>query len=119
MSIIFLIERWIMLGLSVALLGIEVWALVSALRFRPDAYTAAGKRTKPFWAAMTLGAVVIGLLSLLNMLGLFFAIIGIVMAGVFLADVLPALRTVMGNAQGSYGRRNPGRGGPGRGPRRR
>ncbi|WP_347041298.1 DUF2516 family protein [Brachybacterium nesterenkovii] len=119
MATIFLIENWIMLGLSVALLGIEVWALVNALRFRPDAYTAAGKRTKPFWAAMTLGAVVIGLLSLLNMLGLFFAIIGIVMAGVFLADVLPALRTVMGNAQGSYGRRNPGRGGSGRGPRRR
>lgn len=101
---IFEIERWILRALSVALLGIEVWALVSAVRFQPDAYTAADKRTKGFWILLTAGAVALGAFSLLGVLGSVFAIIGIVLAGVFLADVLPALRTVMGNAQGPYRR---------------
>lgn len=105
MTVFLEIERWLLLALTVILLAIEVWALVSALRFRPDAYTAAGKRTKPFWLAMTAGAVVLGALSLLGSGGTLFGLVAIVMAGVFLADVLPALRRVMGNAQGAYGRR--------------
>ena len=41
-----LIQMWIFLILAVALLALEIWAFVNALRFRPDAYTAAGKRSK-------------------------------------------------------------------------
>ena len=36
-----LIQMWIFLVLAVALLAVEVWALINALRFRADAYTAA------------------------------------------------------------------------------
>ena len=57
-----LIQMWIFLVLAVALLAIEIWALVNALRFRPDAYVAAGKRTKVFWCVLTGVAVLLGFL---------------------------------------------------------
>lgn len=99
------IQQWILLILSLILLAVEVWALVNALRFRPDAYVAASRRTKTFWGLMTGGAVLLGFLSLpfpvgRGIGGMLFTVIGIVIAGVFLADVLPALRQVMGRAQG-------------------
>ncbi len=100
-----LIQTWIFLLLALALLAIEIWALVNALRFRPDAYVAAGKRTKVFWCVLTGVAVLLGFLSIPYPIGLgssmLFMIIGIVIAGVFLADVLPALKRVMGRAQGN------------------
>lgn len=105
MNLFLVIEGWLQLALMLVLLVLEVWALVQALRFRPDAYVAAGRRTKGFWCAMTAGAVALGALSLLGYLGVLIGLVAIVMAGVFLADVLPALRVVMGNAQGRYGRR--------------
>ncbi|MDU5963067.1 MAG: DUF2516 family protein, partial [Dermabacter sp.] len=62
------------------------------------------KRTKTFWALMTAGALVIGVVTGFGRgvgpFTIMLQIIGFVMAGVFLADVLPALRQVMGNAQG-------------------
>lgn len=95
MTWVFLIEQWVLLGLSTVLLGVEVWALFHALRFRADAYTAAGKSTKTVWALATGGAVVLGLLSVVGNLGLMLTLVAIVIAGVFLADVYPALRRVM------------------------
>lgn len=94
------IQHWIFVVLAVALFALEVWAFANALRFRADAYVAASKRTKGFWLALTGGAVVVGFLSLPYPLGaggssMLLMLIGIVIAGVFLADVLPALRAVM------------------------
>lgn len=101
-----LIQMWIFFVLAVALLAVEVWALVNALRFRPDAYTAAGKRSKTFWGVLTGVAVLLGFLSLPNPIGgggssMLFMLAGVVIAGVFLTDVLPALKRVMGRAQGN------------------
>ena len=59
-----LIQMWIFLILAVALLALEIWAFVNALRFRPDAYTAAGKRSKVFWCVLTGVAMLLGFLSL-------------------------------------------------------
>ncbi|MGO1227583.1 MAG: DUF2516 family protein [Brachybacterium sp.] len=100
-----LIQMWIFLVLAVALLAVELWALVNALRFRPDAYVAAGKRSKVFWCVLTGVSVVLGFLSLPYPVGrgssMLFMIAGVVIAGVFLADVLPSLKRVMGRAQGN------------------
>ncbi|MGP9706769.1 DUF2516 family protein [Brachybacterium sp. AOP24-D1-21] len=100
-----LIQMWIFLVLAVALLAVELWALVNALRFRPDAYVAAGKRTKVFWCVLTGVSVLLGFLSLPYPVGggssMLFMIAGVVIAGVFLADVLPSLKQVMGRAQGN------------------
>lgn len=91
---------WIFAVIAVVLFAVEIWALVNALRFRPDAYTAAGKRTKLFWGLLTGLALLIGFLSLPAPVGrggasMLLMIIGIVISGIFLADVLPALRSVM------------------------
>lgn len=99
-----LIQTWIFAALAVVLFAVQVWAFVNALRFRPDAYLAAGKRTKGFWLLLTGLSVLLGFLSLPYPIGggsasILLMIIGIVIAGVFLTDVLPALRTVMENSR--------------------
>ena len=100
-----LIQMWIFLILALALLALEIWAFVNALRFRPDAYTAASKRTKVFWCVLTGVAMLLGFLSLPYPVGrggsMLFMIAGVVIAGIFLADVLPALKRVMGRAAGN------------------
>ena len=92
---------------SLVLVGVETWAVVNAARYPEAAYNAAFKRTKGFWLAMTAGALVVGILTgllgvSLGLLTLMIQIAALVVAGVFLADVLPALREVMGRAQGRY-----------------
>lgn len=95
------LQYWIVLGLSVAALGVEIYALVDCVRRRTDAFTAAGKRTKPFWLLVTVVAVLFGIVALrsVGLLG----IIAIVAAGVYLADVKPALDQVMGRGKGNQG----------------
>ena len=105
MSLIALIQHYLVLAIIVIALGLEIFALIDAARHRPDAYVAAGKRTKQFWLAVTGGGVLVGFLAIGGRLG-FLAIAGIVIAGVYLADVRPALRQVSGgNGQrmGPYG----------------
>lgn len=98
-------QGYVLLVLTLAALALEVFAFVHALRTRPDAFVAAGKRTKQFWMAVTGVAVLLGFVSL-GGLGLL-AILGVVAAGVYLADVRPAVETVQGRGnssnQGPYG----------------
>lgn len=98
-------QGYVMLVLTLAALAIEVFAFVHALKTRPDAFVAAGKRTKQFWMAVTGVAILLGFVSL-GGLGLL-AILGVVAAGVYLADVRPAVETVQGRGnnshQGPYG----------------
>jgi hypothetical protein len=72
-----------------AALALTVWAFVDAL-IRPAAgYVAAGKLTKPAWAAITgIAAVVVYLFGLMS----FFGLPAIVAAVVYLVDVRPAVR---------------------------
>lgn len=81
--------------LSLAIFAMQVFAFVDALRHRPESYVAAGKRTKTIWLAVTGVTVVLGFLTLGNPLNLF-ALIGIVGAGVYLADVRPAVKSISG-----------------------
>lgn len=100
-------QFYVTLVLSIAALAIEVFAFVHALKTRPDAFVAAGKRTKNFWLAVTGVATLLGFISLGGGLGLL-AIVGIVAGGVYLADVRPAVESVQGRGnnssrQGPYG----------------
>ena len=95
MSSLAQLQSWIVLGLSVVALGVEVYALVDCVRRRSDAFVAAGKRTKPFWLLVTGVATLLGVVAVGGFPGLH-AIIAIVAAGVYLADVKPALDQVMG-----------------------
>ncbi|MFZ1287681.1 MAG: DUF2516 family protein [Candidatus Phosphoribacter sp.] len=81
-------QSLIVLVLWVVALGAEVLALVDAVRHRPDAFVAAGKRSKTFWVAILGVAVAVGFVtSVLSMFG----VIAFVAAAVYLADVRPAL----------------------------
>ena len=68
------------------------------MRRRPDAFVAAGKRTKQFWLLVTGVAVLLGFVAL-GGVG-FLAIVAVIAAGVYLADVKPALDQVMGRGSG-------------------
>lgn len=77
----------IVLVLWVIALGATIFALIHAVRQRPDAFTAVDKQTKPIWLAILGVALVLLLLSPAG-LGLF-AFIAIIATGVYLADVRP------------------------------
>ncbi|MGY1718505.1 MULTISPECIES: DUF2516 family protein [unclassified Blastococcus] len=82
-------DGWLLLILYWASLGLTAWAFVDAL-IRPAAgYVAAGKLTKPAWAAITGLAllVIFWLKTPLSLLGL----PAVIAAIVYLVDVRPAV----------------------------
>lgn len=94
----------VLLLLGLAALGLEVWALIDALRHRPDAFVAAGKRTKQFWTIILVVAALLGFVTFSNPLNIF-SLIAVVGAAIYLTDVRPALRQVSGRGgtAGPYG----------------
>jgi hypothetical protein len=76
--------------LGLALIGLEVFALVDALVRPANGFPAVGKLTKPIWA--TILAVAVLFTGFLSFLGL----LGIVATLVYLLDVRPALRRITG-----------------------
>ncbi|GAA1165480.1 DUF2516 family protein [Ornithinimicrobium humiphilum] len=102
MSAIYEAQSLLQLAIGVGVLAMMVWALVDCLRTRPDAFVAAGKRTKGFWLALTGVATVIGFIFVMSPFNLF-NLLAIVAAGVYHADVRPALRAVQGRGgQGTH-----------------
>lgn len=94
------IQALVLLVLGVLAFGTQVFAFVDSLRHRPDAYVAAGKRTKQLWMIITAVAMLIGFVSILGPLNIF-NLIAFVAAAVYLTDVRPALRQVQGRGGGS------------------
>lgn len=107
MALVFAIQTYLYLALGIVALGIEVWALSDCVRRPGTAFEAAFKRTKGFWLALTGGAVVVGLLSVLGRGSGFnlFQLVAIIAACVYLADVKPAVSQTSGRGgnQGPYG----------------
>ena len=84
-----LFDFWVYTALTWAALALTAWAFVDAL-IRPAAgFVAAGKLTKPGWAAITgLAIAVVYFFGVMSFLGL----PAIVAAIVYLVDVRPAVR---------------------------
>lgn len=76
-------------ALSFAVFAVSLWALVDAVLTPPNAFTSEGKRTKGFWLALNALAVA---LSFVGVGGLAWLLV-VVIPGVYLADVRPAVRT--------------------------
>ncbi|WP_330998420.1 DUF2516 family protein [Georgenia yuyongxinii] len=101
------------LVLALVLFGIEAWALIDCARRPAGAFLAAGKRTKNFWLVLTAAAAVVGFIAVPPPLGLgllgggFLQFFAVIPAGVYLADVRPAVSNYGG------GRRPPRSGGGG------
>lgn len=87
---VFQIEGTAILVISLVLLAIKIFALVTALMFSPDHYRAADKLTKPAWVAILgIGAVAQVLMpDARSLINLAFTIAALV----YLVDVRPALR---------------------------
>lgn len=92
----------VLLVLGLVALGLQGFALIDAIRQRSDAFTAAGKLTKKLWTIILGVAVALGFVSLQGPLNIF-NLLAVVAAGVYLADVRPALRGVTGGGTGPYG----------------
>jgi len=90
---VFEIESIFMLVVAFALLGVKIFALVSALRYSPESYVAAGKLTKPAWCAILGLGLVVALIFPGSPIGLFNLAFTIA-AFVYLADVRPALASL-------------------------
>ena len=72
-----------------AVVALGLWALVDALVRPAPAYVAAGKLTKPAWAAITALALLIGYFTPMFSFLWLPAVVGSI---VYLVDVRPALR---------------------------
>ncbi|WP_166631459.1 DUF2516 family protein [Streptomyces sp. GC420] len=100
--------------LSMAVLGLSLFALIDAAIRREDAFRAADKKTKPFWLiVLGLGVVVNLLFGILS----FLPIIALIASIVYIVDVRPAVRQISGggprrggsSSDGPYGPYNGGR----------
>lgn len=105
---LFTAQGIVTLLLGLAAFAAEVFALVDCVRHRPDAFIAASKRTKQFWTIVTGLAALLGFVSVGNSLLFSIGLIAVVGAGIYLADVRPALRQVSGGGRngqhmGPYG----------------
>lgn len=87
---VFAIEGTVFIVVSLVLLAVKIFALVTALMFSPDHYRAADKLTKPAWVAI-LGLGVAAQVLMPDVRGLINLAFTIA-AFVYLADVRPALR---------------------------
>ena len=80
---------------SVVCAALSVWAFVDCTIRKGPAFQASSKRTKGFWLGLTGGAAFVTLLSVLASSPFFglslFNIAGVTIAGVYLADVRPAV----------------------------
>jgi len=90
------LQRIVLFVIVIVIFAAAVWALVQALRYPPEAYVAAGKRTKTFWGSIVGAATVLAFLTLPPAfgfgLGFLFATAASVAVLLFSVDVLPRLR---------------------------
>ncbi|MFI8853995.1 DUF2516 family protein [Streptomyces sp. 891-h] len=82
--------------ITVVLLALALFAFVDAALRREDAYRATDKQNKQFWL------IILGITVLVNLLVPMFLlkIIGLIATIVYIVDVRPALKEIMGNGRG-------------------
>ena len=102
-STVFSIQAYIRIALSLAALGLELYAFVSAVRSRTAAFPAVGRLTKNVWLLILGVAVLVTFYSgLTNPTGLL-SLVGAAAAIYFLVDVRPKVRNVTPDRSGRDG----------------
>ncbi|GAA3443869.1 DUF2516 family protein [Planomonospora venezuelensis] len=96
--------------LAIIAFGMSIWALVHALRTPARAFAVAGKQTKKLWTIILGFATLFSFASAVGYFGIglgqlnIFAIAAVIAAGIYLADVKPAVsQTGKGGNSGPYG----------------
>lgn len=93
----------VLLVLSVGALVLTGFAFLDAVRRPAQAFAYASKRTKTFWSVLLGVALAVSFVSFGGGLGLFM-ILPVVAAGIYLADVRPAVSSYRGGpSSGPYG----------------
>jgi hypothetical protein len=93
--------------ISLVLLAMAVFTFIDAAMRRTDAYPAADKQTKPFWL------IILGLTIAVNIYPIMFLqIAGAIATIVYIVDVRPALKQVMGGGPRRGGSSSDGPYGP-------
>lgn len=89
------VQAIVLLVLNVGALALSAFALVDAIRRPKEAFEYASKRTKTFWSLLLGVATALAFVSIGGSIDLL-VIVSVVAAGVYLADVRPAVRTYGG-----------------------
>ncbi|MGJ7441126.1 DUF2516 family protein [Aquipuribacter sp. MA13-6] len=93
----------VMLVLTLAAFALTAYSFVDALRRPAAAFEYASKKTKTFWSILLGVALALAFVSIGRGVSLL-VILSVVAAGVYLADVRPAVRTYGGGpSRGPYG----------------
>lgn len=99
------VQRYLDLTITVALLAVEVYALINCLTQRADAFPVVGNLSKNQWLGILLASVLVttmcGLLLPVFIFRILLLMAAITAATVYLVDVRPALRDAT-NGRGGW-----------------
>lgn len=104
MDLLAQLQGGVFLILGLGALGLTGFAAFDALRRKSSLFPHVGRLTKPVWLGILIAAFLISIVSLGSAatIGLL-NVIGVVAAGVYLAEVRPKLREIGGSSSGPYG----------------
>jgi hypothetical protein len=106
------LQTWIYILLYLVVFLLSAWALLDAATRPAAAFVNAGKRTKKVWLLITGAATAVSFIALPPLgAGGFLVIFAAVGAGVYLADVRPAVKPYSGGRGGRGRGTPPSRGG--------
>jgi hypothetical protein len=88
----------VLVVLQIAVFVTAVYAFIHAALQRGDAYTAAGKLTKPVWLII-LGVSALLTMPLMGLLSIMGPVIAACAAGVYIVDVRPKLLDIQGKSR--------------------
>lgn len=80
--------QWIWTAAQFGAVGVGLWALIDTIMRPAEHFVAADKRTKSFWLALNVAGLAVVVLTGASSV---FGLMGVVVGGVYLADVRPAL----------------------------
>jgi len=98
------VQSFVLLVLGIGSLLLTGFAVFDALRRRGSLFPHVGRLTKPVWLGILGAAFLISIVSFgyTSTLG-FLNVIGVIAAGVYLAEIRPKLREIGGSSAGPYG----------------
>lgn len=104
MTIVGTIQMYLFLALSLVVVAMAGLSLLDALLRPGAAFTYAGKRTKGFWVGVLALAFLLAVLAVPPPIGagglILFGLLAAIPAGIYLADVRPAVRNYRDNRGG-------------------
>lgn len=102
MNLVGSVQAFVLLLLGIGSMILTAWAFVDALRRPGSLFPHAGRLSKGAWLGILGAAFAIAVVSLFAPLGIL-NVVGVIAAGVYLADLRPKLKSLGGGGGSSYG----------------